>query len=146
MHGDVRDMHQIESGSIDVAFDKGTFDAMIYGSPWSPPDEVLDNTSRYIQEVRLYIFLTLHECEHLTFLTLQVFRVLKPDGRFLYITYRQPHFVKPLLNCNGVNWNTTMEVLGDSKSSFDYFGFVLQKATPSIQNSANAKTGEAGPS
>ena len=48
---DVRDMHEISSASIDVAFDKGTLDAMIHGSPWSPPDEVLENTQRYIQEV-----------------------------------------------------------------------------------------------
>lgn len=50
--GDVRDMTDIESQSIDVAFDKGTLDAMIYGSPWSPPDEVLDNSGRYMKEVR----------------------------------------------------------------------------------------------
>lgn len=48
---DVRDMHDIPSGSVDVAFDKGTLDAMIHGSPWSPPDDVLDNTGRYINEV-----------------------------------------------------------------------------------------------
>jgi hypothetical protein len=50
--GDVRNMVEIESHSIDVAFDKGTLDAMIYGSPWSPPDEVLDNSGRYMKEVR----------------------------------------------------------------------------------------------
>jgi hypothetical protein len=31
--GDARDMKEIEDGSIDVAFDKGTLDAMIWGSP-----------------------------------------------------------------------------------------------------------------
>lgn len=50
---DVRSMDQISTESVDVAFDKGTLDAMIYGSPWDPPDEVLDNTGRYIREVRL---------------------------------------------------------------------------------------------
>lgn len=49
---DVRNMAHLADGSIDVAFDKGTLDAMIYGSPWSPPDEVKDNTSRYMKEVR----------------------------------------------------------------------------------------------
>lgn len=48
---DVRDMPNIESRSIDVAFDKGTLDAMIHGSPWDPPDEVKDNTGRYMKEV-----------------------------------------------------------------------------------------------
>lgn len=50
---DVRCMDQIPSESVDIAFDKGTLDAMIHGSPWDPPDEVLQNTSRYVGEVRL---------------------------------------------------------------------------------------------
>ncbi len=49
---DVRDMKGLNDASIDVAFDKGTFDAMIYGSPWSPPQEVRDNTAAYLREVR----------------------------------------------------------------------------------------------
>jgi hypothetical protein len=49
--GDVRDMTEIATKSVDVAFDKGTLDAMIHGSPWSPPDEVMKNTGRYINEV-----------------------------------------------------------------------------------------------
>ncbi|KAH8674001.1 hypothetical protein BX600DRAFT_433598 [Xylariales sp. PMI_506] len=48
---DLRQMDGIESKSIDVAFDKSTLDAMIYGSPWSPPEQVRDNTSRYIREI-----------------------------------------------------------------------------------------------
>jgi hypothetical protein len=51
--GDVRDMKAIDAKSVDVAFDKGTLDAMIHGSPWSPPDEVLENSGRYINEVSL---------------------------------------------------------------------------------------------
>lgn len=51
---DVRDMDTIDTGSIDVAFDKGTLDAMIHGSPWFPPDDVLDNVSRYMREVSLF--------------------------------------------------------------------------------------------
>lgn len=54
--GDVRDMKEIGTESIDVAFDKGTLDAMIYGSPWSPPEEVLENTGRYMKEVRKGFF------------------------------------------------------------------------------------------
>lgn len=52
--GDVRDMNGIATGSIDVAFDKGTLDAMIHGSPWSPPDDVLDNSGRYLKEVSFF--------------------------------------------------------------------------------------------
>lgn len=50
-HMDVRNMADIPDKSIDVAFDKGTLDAMIYGSPWSPPSQVKEDTSKYIQEV-----------------------------------------------------------------------------------------------
>jgi hypothetical protein len=52
--GDVRDMKHIASESIDVAFDKGTLDAMIFGSPWSPPDEVMENSGKYMNEVSLH--------------------------------------------------------------------------------------------
>lgn len=97
-------MKDIASSSIDVAFDKGTLDAMIFGSPWSPPDEVLENSGRYMNEVQ---------------------RVLKDDGFFLYITYRQPHFVKPILNRND-EWDLEMEVLGGG-DSFEYYGYRLTK-------------------
>lgn len=48
---DVRDMAGIADKSVDVAFDKGTLDAMIHGSPWSPPDDVKQSTSKYLEEV-----------------------------------------------------------------------------------------------
>jgi len=60
--GDVRAMINIDAKSVDVAFNKGTLDAMIYGSPWSPPEEVMENSGKYISEVcqiwirRLYLF------------------------------------------------------------------------------------------
>jgi hypothetical protein len=51
--GDVRNMIEVNTESVDVAFDKGTLDAMIYGSPWSPPEEVLENSGKYMKEVSL---------------------------------------------------------------------------------------------
>ncbi|KAL7622617.1 hypothetical protein AAE478_008130 [Parahypoxylon ruwenzoriense] len=106
---DVRRMDDIPERSIDVAFDKGTLDAMIHGSPWSPPDDVKDNTGQYLREVN---------------------RVLKDDGVFLYVTYRQPHFIRPLLNCDGTDWEIEMDVLGDGASTFAYRGFALTKKVP----------------
>ena len=50
---DVRNMTNIPDKSIDIAFDKGTLDAMIHGSPWSPPESVVQNTGEYIKEVCL---------------------------------------------------------------------------------------------
>lgn len=48
---DIRDMALIESGSIDVAIDKGTLDAMLHGSLWDPPDDVRESVGRYVDEV-----------------------------------------------------------------------------------------------
>lgn len=121
--GDVRNMTEINTKSVDVAFDKGTLDAMIYGSPWSPPEEVLENSGRYIDEVSLIErdrWGTNADCD-------KVLRVLKDDGVFLYVTYRQPHFIKPILNRN-MEWDLEMEVMGGG-DSFQYFGFVLKKHT-----------------
>jgi hypothetical protein len=58
-------------------------------------------------------------------MTTKVLRVLKDDGVFLYITYRQPHFIKPILN-RANEWDMNMEIMGDG-ASFEYFGFVLKK-------------------
>ncbi|KAH7381593.1 S-adenosyl-L-methionine-dependent methyltransferase [Pyrenochaeta sp. MPI-SDFR-AT-0127] len=102
--GDVRDLKDIGTGTIDVAFDKGTLDAMIFGSPWSPPEEVMENSGKYMNAVQ---------------------RVLKEDGFFLYITYRQPHFVKPILNRNN-EWDLEMGILGGG-DSFEYYGYTLRK-------------------
>ena len=55
----------------------------------------------------------------------KVWRVLKDDGVFLYITYRQPHFVKPILNRKN-EWDLDMEIMGGG-DSFQYFGFILKK-------------------
>ncbi|RMZ66389.1 methyltransferase type 11 [Pyrenophora seminiperda CCB06] len=112
--GDVRDMTGIiETKSVDVAFDKSTLDPMIYGNPWSPPDDVLGNTARYMAEVGN------------TDLQNKVLRVLKDDGVFLCITFRQPHFVKPIIN-RANEWEVAVEVMGD-RGSLQYFGFVLRK-------------------
>lgn len=44
---------------------------------------------------------------------------------FLYVTFRQPHFIKPLLNPDDL-WDIDMQVLGD-EGSFNYYGFVMKK-------------------
>jgi hypothetical protein len=122
IQGDVRDMKPlIPSSSIDVAFDKGTMDAMIFGSPWSPPEDVQKNTGAYIDEVRIHAPIREDVAHYL-----QVFRVLKNDGVFLYVTYRQPHFVKPLLNRND-QWNLACETMSEGGGSFDYYCFTLRR-------------------
>ncbi len=48
---DVRKL-QFPDGSIDVAIDKGTLDAMIHGSLWDPPEDVRSNVGQYVDEVK----------------------------------------------------------------------------------------------
>ncbi|KAL1893552.1 hypothetical protein Sste5346_006382 [Sporothrix stenoceras] len=116
---DVREMG-VPSSSVNIAFDKGTLDAMIHGSPWSPPDDVLDNTGRYLREV---------------------YRVLADDGVFVYVTFRQPHFIKPLfekslMTADGdkgkgaaQEWNMELEILGGTEGTFNYYGWVIRKGS-----------------
>jgi EEF1A lysine methyltransferase 4 len=122
---DVRDMRkaidsngssQNEEGfadsSFDIAIDKATLDAMLYGSLWDPSDEVRDNVKRYVDEVA---------------------RVLKPGGVWLYITWRQPHFIRPLLTRESV-WTLECETLAEEPGGggmFEYVGFVMRKVVGS---------------
>ena len=72
---------------------------------WDPPDDVRENVERYLQEV---------------------VRVLVPGGTFMYITFRQPHFLKPLL-ARG-DWNLTIEILPDREGGvFEYFAYLMKK-------------------
>ncbi|PVH90720.1 S-adenosyl-L-methionine-dependent methyltransferase [Periconia macrospinosa] len=102
---DVRHMEDIKDGDFEVAIDKGTLDSMISGSMWDLPEDVKRNTRSYIDEV---------------------VRVLKPGGVFIYITYRQPHFMKPTLIRDGT-WDLAVVNLNKDAGTFEYFGFILTK-------------------
>ncbi|KAK5111351.1 hypothetical protein LTR62_005191 [Meristemomyces frigidus] len=91
--------------SFDICIDKATLDAMLYGSLWDPPEDVKANVKAYVDEV---------------------VRVLRPGGLWLYITWRQPHFVRPLLGREGA-WTVEVETLSDGAGMFEYFGFVMRK-------------------
>lgn len=79
-------------------------DSMIYGSQWDPPDEVQINVRQYVDEVA---------------------RVLKPKGKWLYITFRQPHFVRPQLLREA--WDLVVESLNDDPGTFDYYAYIMTK-------------------
>ena len=67
-----------------------------------------------------------HHCSSVNTDAHKVARVLKPGGQWLYITYRQPHFLKPLLAREGV-WTLQIETLEDAPGTFEYFGFIITK-------------------
>ncbi|KIW01581.1 hypothetical protein, variant [Verruconis gallopava] len=109
MEWDVMDVRKMtfDNHSIDIAIDKATLDAMLYGSLWDPDDEVKNNVSAYVDEVA---------------------RVLKPGGVWLYVTWRQPHFIKPLLS-RPDTWSLDSYTLAEGGGMFEYYGYVMKKFT-----------------
>ncbi|KAI4134976.1 MAG: hypothetical protein LQ347_001061 [Umbilicaria vellea] len=102
---DVRQMDGLLDNSFSYAIDKLTMDSMFHGSVWDPPDDVRENIDRYLREV---------------------VRVLVPGGTFLYISSRQPHFMKPLLARE--DWDLSVETLPDrERGVFEYFAYVMKK-------------------
>ena len=102
---DVRQM-DFSNGSFEIAIDKATMDSMFHGSMWDPPEDVRDNINKYLDEVD---------------------RVLVPGGTFLYITYRQPHFIRPLLLRENI-WTVDVRNLPDQLGGvFEYFAYVMEK-------------------
>ena len=122
---DVRKM-QFTDASIDIAIDKATLDAMLYGSLWDPEDEVKQNVKAYVDEVCINSFVPIYSAPDLTFLFVKVARVLKPGGMWLYITWRQPHFIRPLLSRPDV-WSLEAETLAYGGGMFEYYGFIMEK-------------------
>ncbi|KAJ2735349.1 hypothetical protein H4S06_006709 [Coemansia sp. BCRC 34490] len=100
---DVREMH-LDDGSIDVAVDKGTLDALLCdkGNVWEPSAELCENVRREVNEVD---------------------RVLAPGGRFIWITFGQPHFHMRHLQRD--SWDVAVERLNDG--GFEYFFYVMSK-------------------
>ncbi|KAJ1735771.1 hypothetical protein LPJ61_000368 [Coemansia biformis] len=92
-------------GSVDVAIDKGTLDALMCdgGDVWEPSAELCANVGREVSEVE---------------------RVLAPGGKFIWITFGQPHFRKRHLE--RATWTIEVERLNDG--GFDYFVYVMTKA------------------
>ncbi|KIY48139.1 S-adenosyl-L-methionine-dependent methyltransferase [Fistulina hepatica ATCC 64428] len=101
---DVRDL-QFPDGSFDIAIDKGTMDAMmtLKGDVWDPPQQVIDDCTKEVDEV---------------------VRVLCPDsGIFVYLTFGQPHFRRRYLMRPGTNLE--IKQLGEA---FHYYLYVLRRS------------------
>jgi EEF1A lysine methyltransferase 4 len=93
------------ASSFDVCIDKAALDAMLYGSLRDPEPEVAENVRRSVDEVA---------------------RVLKPGGLWLYITWRQPHFIRPPIRREGV-WRVEVEPIGEGGGMLEDFGFVVRE-------------------
>ncbi|KAJ1897664.1 hypothetical protein LPJ66_003229 [Kickxella alabastrina] len=100
---DVRNL-ALKNESIDVAVDKGTLDALMCekGDVWEPSSELCENVASEVNEVD---------------------RVLAPGGKFIWITFGQPHFCKRHLLRD--SWDLEVERLNDG--GFDYFVYIMTK-------------------
>ncbi|KAJ2005372.1 hypothetical protein GGI04_001353 [Coemansia thaxteri] len=95
----------LDDGSVDVAIDKGTLDALMCdkGDVWDPSPELCENVGREVGEVD---------------------RVLAAGGKFIWITFSQPHFWRRHLVRD--SWALEIERLNDG--GFDYFVYIATKA------------------
>ncbi|KAJ2547673.1 hypothetical protein IWW35_004517, partial [Coemansia sp. RSA 1878] len=82
----------------------GTLDALMceQGDVWDPSPEMCANVARAVDEVD---------------------RVLAPAGKFIWITFGQPHFRRRHLE--RASWSIAVERLNDG--GFDYFVYIMTK-------------------
>ena len=72
-------------GDFDVVLDKGTMDVIMTDNkdPWNPTEEVKERGRKIIDNV---------------------YRVLKPGGQFIQISFDQPHFRKKFILPEHIQW------------------------------------------
>ncbi|KAJ1974792.1 hypothetical protein H4R35_003443 [Dimargaris xerosporica] len=94
----------LPDASFDVVIDKGTMDALMCerGDVWDPSPEIKQAVKEEVDEA---------------------VRVLKPTGKFIYVTFGQPHFRKPHLQRPG-QWTLHVKTIGDA---FHYYVYVAKK-------------------
>lgn len=99
---DFRDMSELMESSFDIVLDKGSLDALWSdgGSQWDPSESVLSDINASLKEI---------------------IRLLKPTGKFITITFGQPHFRLPYLNRPG-EW----ELLATETVGL-YFIYIFEK-------------------
>ena len=101
---------KFENETFDVVIEKGTLDAVLVEEkdPWYISDKGFDLIQAALDETS---------------------RVLKRGGRFISITFAQPHFRKQLYCRSRYDWNYEM-VPVKSENSFEYFVYIMTKNAP----------------
>jgi SAM-dependent methyltransferase len=93
-------------GIFDIALDKGTLDALLTckHDPWNPHQELCDEISLYME---------------------QVSKKLKLGGKFLHITFCQPHFRQRFLEI--ASFKVSVHKLSSAAGGFEYFCYEAVK-------------------
>ncbi|NWI12629.1 EFMT4 methyltransferase, partial [Crypturellus soui] len=103
----VMDMRALRfpDASFDVVLEKGALDALLAGErdPWRVSAQATAALHRVLAEVS---------------------RVLRPGGRFVSISFAQPHFRKPHYAQEAFGWSLRHVAYGDA---FHYFLYVMRK-------------------
>ncbi|XP_066295909.1 EEF1A lysine methyltransferase 4-like [Branchiostoma lanceolatum] len=92
-------------GMFEVVLEKGTLDAFMVAekSPWTVSEETAHFCHQVLQEVS---------------------RVLCPGGRFISISFAQPHFRTPLYANDAYGWSIRTDKFGDC---FHFFFYTLER-------------------
>lgn len=96
---------QFPDGSFDVVIEKATIDSMMVKEkdPWNVSEPTRVTVTKVLNEIS---------------------RVLRRGGRFISITFAQPHFRSPLYADIQFNWSLDTFKFG---TSFHYFCYVMTK-------------------
>ncbi|CAG2245881.1 EEF1AKMT4 [Mytilus edulis] len=96
-----------EPETFDVVLEKGTLDALMVHEkdPWNISEETEKTIENVLTQVRT---------------------VLKADGKFISVTFAQPHFRKPHYARTVFDWSVEQKHFGQN---FHYYYYVMQKGS-----------------
>ena len=109
---DIRAM-PLRSDYFDTIIEKGTLDVFFVGYEhhlWCPEEELKEKIDSILT---------------------QISKCLRSDyGRFISISFQQPHFRRPFLAKQKYQWSIQVHAVSDGIESIEYFVYVMTKGEP----------------